>query len=107
MKPELRDILVAIQPAPRPDPESLVFTSPMGYVIDSGNFRVIWQEILKACQVPYRRPHVIRHTTFSYAAEQGTPLTGIAYMAGHTNTRMVIQTYGHMINRPDLPDIPI
>ncbi len=32
---------------------------------------------------------------------------GVAYLLGHTDTIMVMKTYGHMINRPDLPDIPI
>lgn len=85
----------------------LVFHSPKGYPVSAQNLRRAWVKVLKAHGVPYRRLHVIRHTVLSMAVEQGTPLTGVAYLAGHKNTRMVIETYGHMINRPKLPDVPI
>lgn len=107
MSHELRGLLLSIKPS-EPDLDSLVFTTIGGCTIDPENFRSrYWVAVLKACQVSYRKPHTTRHTTLSMAIEQGTPLTGVAYMAGHTDTRMVIQTYGHMINRPKLPDLPI
>lgn len=99
---DLRALLLALEPT-----EGLVFKSVKGCVIDSGNFRELWKVILASCGVPYRKPHAIRHTTLSHAVEQGTPLTGVAYLAGHKNTRMVMQVYGHMVNRPSLPDIPL
>ena len=34
-------------------------------------------------------------------------LTGVAYLLGHGDTRMVMQNYGHMVNRPDLPKMRI
>ena len=41
----------------------------------------------------------------SYGIEQGIAPTGIAYLVGHTNTRMIMTTYAHMINKPNLPDM--
>lgn len=87
--------------------DTLVFHSPNGCAIASQSIRKAWVKVLKTQGVPYRRMHVIRHTVLSMAVEQGTPLTGVAYLAGHKNTRMVMETYGHMINRPSLPDMPV
>lgn len=107
MNSELLNLLLSLQPSSSPDPDHLVFTTIQGCVVDSGNFRGLWQKVLKAARVPYRRPHIIRHTLLSHAVEQGIPLTGVAYIAGHANTRMVMQTYGHMVNRPNLPVMPV
>jgi integrase len=87
--------------------EALLFTSPTGCPIASQNFRATWVKVLKAQSIPYRRVHIIRHTVLSMAVEQGTPLTGVAYLAGHKNTRMVMTTYGHMVNRPQLPEMSL
>jgi integrase len=86
--------------------EDLIFKNPAGKShIDSNNFRDRWKKVLAAANIPYRRPHIIRHSFASHAIEQGCPLTGVAYLLGHSDTRMVAQTYGHLINRPSLPNI--
>ena len=86
--------------------DDLIFTNPTGTnYIDSHNFRDRWRKVLAATGIPYRRPHIIRHSFASHAIEQGMPLTSVAYLLGHADTRMVAQTYGHLINRPSLPDI--
>ncbi|MBW4558467.1 MAG: site-specific integrase [Trichormus sp. ATA11-4-KO1] len=104
---ELQAVLSFINLA-KVTPDSLVFTTPKGRPIDADNFRNRqWASVLKAQGVPYRKPYTMRHTMISHAIEQGIPLTGIAYLAGHSDTSMVIKTYGHMINRPDLPTLPI
>ncbi|MBD2097745.1 site-specific integrase [Trichocoleus sp. FACHB-591] len=107
MNEPLRVLLLSVSPT-NPSPDALVFTSARGCVIDSGNFRErLWVKVLKQSGVPYRKIHTIRHTLISHAIEQGIPMTGVAYLAGHKDTRMVMQTYGHMVNRPDLPEMPI
>jgi integrase len=89
-----------------PISEDLIFKNPTGTShVDSNNFRDRWKKVLSAANIPYRRPHIIRHSFASHAIEQGIPLTGVAYLLGHSDTRMVAQTYGHLINRPDLPSI--
>jgi integrase len=86
--------------------EDLIFKNPSGTShIDSNNFRDRWKKVLAATNIPYRRPHVIRHSFASHAIEQGIPLTGVAYLLGHSDTRMVASTYGHLVNRPSLPNI--
>jgi integrase len=99
----LRDLLLDLKP-PKPDPDSLVFLSPQGCPIDPGNFlRRFWCPVLRIANVPYRCPYTIRHTVLSHAIEQGTPITGVAYLAGHRDATMVLRHYGKMVNRPSLP----
>ena len=102
---ELTKVFEQVSPASK-NPENLVFKNPTGTnSIDCRNFRHRWKTVLAAANIPYRRPHIIRHSFASHAIEQGCPLTGVAYLLGHTDTRMVAQTYGHLINRPSLPNI--
>ncbi|WP_414573147.1 site-specific integrase [Nostoc sp. CCY 9925] len=104
---ELRSLLISIKPNPV-NPDDLVFTTPTGKIIDADNFRNRqWTKVLKIQGVSYRKPYTSRHTMASHAIDQGTPITGVAYLLGHSDTTMVIKNYGHMINRPSLPNIPL
>ena len=105
---QLTDLLIQIKltATTPPEEDELVFTNPTKTNhIDSHNFRNRWIKVLKKAGIPYRRPHIIRHSFASHAIEQGCPLTGVAYLLGHSDTRMVATTYGHLINRPELPSI--
>lgn len=102
---QLTKLLEQIKPASA-KPDELVFKNPTRTNhIDSHNFRSRWIKVLEQAGIPYRRPHVIRHSFASHAIDQGIPLTGVAYLLGHSDTRMVATTYGHMINRPSLPQV--
>jgi integrase len=102
---ELAKVLKQVLPA-RKNFEELVFKNPTGTnYVDCRNFRHRWKKVLAAANIPYRRPHIIRHSFASHAIEQGCPLTGVAYLLGHSDTRMVAQTYGHLVDRPSLPNI--
>jgi integrase len=102
---ELAKVLKQVLPV-RKNSEELVFRNPTGTnYVDCHNFRRCWTKVLAATNISYRRPHIIRHSFASHAIEQGVPLTGVAYLLGHSDTRMVAQTYGHLINRPSLPNI--
>jgi integrase len=106
MNDDLCSLLLSIRPATCL-PDDLVFKSAKGCVIDAGNFREDWKEVLLSLGIEYRKPYTTRHTLLSHAIEQGVPITGVAYIAGHADTRMVMQTYGHLINRPNLPEFDI
>jgi integrase len=102
---ELAQLFEQVSPASK-NSEDLIFKNPTGTAhIDSNNFRDRWKKVLSAANIPYRRPHIIRHNFASHAIEQGIPLTGVAYLLGHSDTRMVATTYGHLVNRPSLPNI--
>ncbi|WP_028954393.1 site-specific integrase [Synechocystis sp. PCC 7509] len=86
--------------------DDLVFTSPLGNPIDDRAFiRRQWRVVLEGLGISYRQPYAIRHTLASVAIEKGVPPTGVAYLLGHSDMTMVMKTYGHMINRPSLPDV--
>jgi integrase len=103
MTPRLREMLIAR--CQEQDPEALIFPSYTGKPIDDRMFRRRqWKPILKGLGIEYRRPYITRHTLASTAIEQGIPLTSVAYLLGHTDTTMVMQTYGHIVHRPSLPN---
>ncbi|MEH2183044.1 site-specific integrase [Nostoc sp.] len=107
MSEGLRVLLLCLK-KPGDTLNTLVFTGPRGGTIDADNFRErYWASVLEAQGISYRQPYTTRHTMASHAIEQHISLTGLAYLLGHTDTTMVMKTYGHMINRPDLPDMPI
>jgi len=91
--------------SPQSQPEDLIFRSPKGKPIDDHTFsQRVWKPLCKAAGVPHRVPYAARHTTISHLIDQGANVFQAAYVAGHKSTRMVIERYGHMINRPEMPD---
>jgi integrase len=87
------------------DPERFVFPSPRGGAIDDHNFsQRIWRGICEKAKIDYRPPYCARHSLLSHLIESGATLPQTAYVAGHRDTRMVAETYGHMINRPKMID---
>ncbi len=87
-------------------PDDLVFTSPTGKPIDDRMFRErYWKRICEEAGIRYRPPYTARHTFISYGIEyMRWTERQAATMAGHSSTRMVSETYGHMMDRPELPD---
>lgn len=89
----------------KPQPDGLVFLAPRGGPIDDHNFsRRVWKRLCQAAGVEYRPPYNARHSLISHLIEGGATLPQAASVAGHVNTRMVAQTYGHMVNRPTMPE---
>ncbi len=86
--------------------DDLVFTTARGCVIDDHNFRErVWLETCKQAGIRYRPPYTARHTLLSHGIEyEGWSLPQAAQIAGHTSTRMVAETYGHMLDQPRLPE---
>jgi integrase len=102
MSDDLRALLVSLEPGA---PDDLVFKSPDGLTIHRHTFLGVWSRVLSAQGIAYRKPYTTRHTMASHAIDQGIPLTGVAYILGHRDTTQVMQTYGHMVNRPKLPRV--
>lgn len=105
----LSDRLVALfqgRHSPESQPDDLVFTTKRGGVIDDHNFRErVWLKTCKQAGIKYRPPYTARHTLLSHGIEyEGWTLVQAAQIAGHTSTRMVAETYGHMLDQPRLPE---
>ncbi len=104
MNKPIKGLLTALTPGGVND---LVFHSARGCQISDCNFRQVWRKVLDSQGIPYRRPHILRHTLLSHAVEQGMSFTAVAYLAGHSSAKMIVSTYGHLINRPNLPDLEL
>lgn len=107
MSNRLKTLLTAIREL-RPDEpaDNLIFLSPKARTIDHGNFRnQCWKPTLEKLGLPYRKPYTTRHTLLSHALESGLSVLQVAQLAGHSDGRMVLQNYGHVINQPKLPEL--
>lgn len=87
------------------DPSVLVFYSPKGKPIDDHSFsQRVWKPLCNAAGVPYRVPYACRHTVLSHGIANGMSLHQAQYVAGHASPRLILETYGHMLDRPKMPD---
>jgi integrase len=90
---ELGVILDEIRPETI-NPESIVFTSPKGKLIDHHNFaNRAWKSILTKCGVPYRKSYQTRHTFISLCVEAHINSTAIGRWTG-TSAKMIDNHYG-------------
>ena len=82
-----------------------VFTTVTGKVIDYTYFRKeVWKHCLSIAGVPYRKLHTARHTMLSNALEAGLTVPQVADIAGHKNSSQIVRTYGHVINKAEIPE---
>ena len=88
-------------------PDDLIFLAVGGQPIDDRNYRNrYWKPICEAARIPYRPPYTARHTLISHGLEYyGWTNKQAAAIAGHTTTRMIEETYSHLMEMPEMPDI--
>jgi integrase len=81
-------------------PDDLVFLSPRGQRVRSGNFyNNVWGPLVERVEpVIGKRPrvHDLRHTYASWAIQAGIPLPVIQRQLGHEHISTTIDTYGHL-----------
>jgi integrase len=89
--PALTDFIQA-RPA-----ESHLFQMPFGGVLDYNNFmsRIFRPAVQRVGFVGVGFHH-LRHTTASLLISQGTPITTVAGILGHSSTQMTLNVYGHL-----------
>ncbi len=64
----------------------------------SGNKLKVWRELLRECNLEYRKLYSTRHTFIvSMLKYSDLSILEIAQIVGHTNTQMIIQNYGKFI----------
>lgn len=104
LTPSLVEILQRRR-SPEDQLDDLVFLSKTGKPIDDHNFsQRVWKPVCKAAGITHRPPYVGRHTLISHGIESGWSLVQAAKIAGHSSTRQVAETYGHLINLPEMPE---
>lgn len=96
-----------LKSTPQGKPNDLVFRGNNDGAINRNSFRTAWEKVLKLKNIEYRTQYTSRHTLASHGIDQGMSLADIAYILGHSDITMVSKTYGHLINRPNLPDLDI
>ena len=90
----LRSELAVARPRNVPD---LVFTTPLGTMIDQRNVARRWTSFLDLCDLPRVRMHDLRHTTASLMLAQGATLHDVMKALGHPNIAETANTYGHLV----------
>jgi integrase len=106
LSPKQQQMLLARKPD-RAKPDDLVFPSPKsGGPIDIRNFRNrAWQKVLKAANVPYRRPYLCRSTFISHALETGEKPMTIAQITGHDPETLFKFYASSLSNCNQIPDV--
>ncbi len=93
LTPEVNVILKDIYPE-KVNPESFIFVSPRGKLIDHHNFSSrAWKSILSKCDIPYRKSYQTRHTFISLCVEANINSTAIGRWTG-TSAKMIDNHYG-------------
>ena len=107
----LTDDLKTVLRGRRPNychPSRLVFPGPKGKAIDDHNFSTrCWKKTLAAAGVEHRKLYFARHSFASWAIAQGATLPNTAKLLGHTNSRMVQQTYARPSGELEMPSVPL
>lgn len=75
-------------------PDDLLFPSPEGSFLRSGNWRraVHWNETSLG-----RRPHDLRHTAASLWIAAGIDIKTVSAWLGHSTAKLTLDTYGHLM----------
>lgn len=81
-------------------PDDLVFLSPRGLRVRSGNFyNGVWKQAVDRFEARVgKRPrvHDLRHSYASWAIQDGVPLPVIQRQLGHEHISTTVDTYGHL-----------
>jgi integrase len=80
-----------------PASRSLVFPNTVGRITRYGAFlELVWQPLLTAAKLPYRKPHAMRHSYATWMLEAGADLRWVKDQLGHASIEETERTYGHL-----------
>lgn len=98
MNDQVRDLLLPLCNGKSPD--SLVFLSPMGNMIDD---RMLQQRtfrlILQGLGIKDRVLYALRHSFATRALQQGMSVYEVAQLMGHSSIETTMRNYIHLVNR--------
>lgn len=72
-----------------------VFTNRTGGLLEQGNVRRKFQQILEQAGVPRLRMHDLRHTFATFLIAQGHDPKTVSDLMGHTDARLTLAIYTH------------
>jgi len=75
----------------------LVFTSPIGTMLDARNVRREFHELLAVANLPSIRFHDLRHTAATLLLAQGVDPRTIMETLGHSQISLTMNTYAHVM----------
>ena len=79
------------------DQRQLVFPNTVGRVTRYGSFlELVWQPLIEATGLPYRKPHALRHSYATWMLEAGADLRWVKDQLGHASIEETEGTYGHL-----------
>jgi len=78
----------------------LVFANEFGRSLHPNTFTRRFQQLVRKAEVPYIRPHDLRHTNATMMLRQGTHMKIVQERLGHANVSMTMDLYSHV--SPDL-----
>lgn len=79
-------------------PDALVFPAVRGGLLDDKRLARMWKQLLKDCNITFRRIYTLRHTVISRALASGFTPIAIAEQTGHL-PRTLIDNYAHVIEQ--------
>jgi hypothetical protein len=80
-----------------PASRQLVFPNTVGRVTRYGAFlELVWQPLVIAAKLPYRKPHAMRHSYATWRLEVGADLRWVKDQLGHASIEETEGTYGHL-----------
>ena len=57
---------------------------------------LVWQPLLRAAKLPYRKPHAMRQSFATWMLEEGADLRYVRDQLGHASIEETEGTYGHL-----------
>lgn len=101
---KLRELLLSLRPD-NPIPDSPVFVSPRGKLIDAHNFlNRAWKSVLLKEGIRYRCQYQTRHTFITHCIEKNIPILQIARWVGNS-ARIILERYAGVIEKYQVPSI--
>jgi integrase len=81
--------------------EDLVFSSPEGQPLHSGDVSGAWSKFADQADIPEVTFHALRHTHVSWLIAHGVDVVTISKRLGHTNPNITLGTYAHLFDADD------
>jgi integrase len=76
--------------------EGYVFSNRNGGPLGPQNLARYWKQLIAKADVPYRKPHALRHTHATLLLEAGEPLHVVAERLGHKDAMVTATVYAHV-----------